>query len=259
MTEVKKTLAILKSRWPEVVLIIVIYFLSMLSSPLITELRPKLIKTLSLVISFLSLLFLLIQTLLRCGFLRTIYLEGPKRQSPFTLLRIGMHFLWRMFVLYLIYILPFFLSLLIFSKSVGKYISSDKVSSSHTIYWFSTLYPVFVNSVLIKLILLIPALIIVLDCAIFDSFGFIRQYKLLNAKELVLLYFVNIAIGLLESIFSFYYWGTTCSTTQSQYTLIFIFSLITSFISLMIAVMAVRFVASQNLVYDSKKVEDSRT
>jgi hypothetical protein len=158
MTEIKKTLAILKARWPEVVLIIGVSLLTIISSRLIAKLGPKSIRTINLIVPLLSVLFLLIQALLRCGFLRTIYLEYSKRQSPLVLLRTGMHFLWRMFVLFLIYSLPF---MLVSSRSVCKYISFGKPTSPHAFFWFSTLYPVFVNLVLIKLILLIPALIIV--------------------------------------------------------------------------------------------------
>ncbi|MDD5064020.1 MAG: hypothetical protein PHQ35_04575 [Phycisphaerae bacterium] len=251
MTEIKKTLAILKVRWPEVVLIIGAGLLIIISSRLLTALRPKSIRTVSLVIPFLSVLFLLIQTLLRCGFLRTVYLECSKRQSLLVLLRTGMRFLWRMFVLHLIYSLPFMLSFLLLSKLVYKYIIPSNTMSPHIVFLFNTLYPVCISLALIKLILLIPALIIVLGCTVFDSFKLFRRYKLSDAKELVLLYFANIAIGLLGSILSHCFWGATCSTAQSQYILRTGFFLVTYFINLMIAVMAVRFVASQNLVFDN--------
>lgn len=256
MTEIRKTLAILKVRWPEVALIIGIYLLAILSNRLLAEVRLKSIRTINLIIPFVSLLLLLIRTLLRCGFLRTIYLEGPKRQSPLVLLLIGMHFLWRMFVLSLIYSLPFILSFLIFSNLIHRYISSDKLTFSHIVFWFNTLYSVFVNLVLIKLILLIPALIIVLDCGVFDGFKSIRQYKLSKAKELVILYCVNIAIGIFVSILLLYCQGASCRTTccsaitTSQYILRIMSSTVANFISLMIAVMAVRFVASVNLAHD---------
>ncbi len=167
-----------------------------------------------------------------------------------------MHFLWRMFALFLIYMLSFMLLFWIFSRLAHRYIGSG---ASHAVFWFNVLYPVFVNSILIKLMLLLPALIIVLDCTIFDSFKLFRRYKLSNAKELVFLYFANIAIGLSRSILSFYFLDTTHygTTVLSQYISRTIFFLITSFINLMIAIMAVRFVASQNLVYDVKLVEDS--
>jgi hypothetical protein len=239
MTEIKKTLAILKARWPEVAFIIGIYLLTTLSGRLLLTAGRKSIPMTYLTIIFVLLLFLLIGTLLRFGFLRTVYLEGQKRQALIVLLRTGNHFFWRMFALVWIYAFPVTLSIIMFSKLIP----------SHVIPWFYTLYSTLVNLILIKLMVLIPALIIVLDCRVFDSFRFFRRYKLLNAKELVFSYCGNIALVLLASTLSHY-----CSiTTISQYILSTVFSIITYFISLMIAVMAVRFVASCNLVYDNHK------
>lgn len=242
MTEIKKTLAILKARWPEVVLLIGSHILASKSTTIFLNLIPKSVRSLYLINRFMPLpylLFLLIRTLLFCGFLRAVYLEGAKRQSPFVLLRIGTRFLWRMFVLGMIYSIPFIILTIGFLN----------LPSLRDILW---LFPVLVNLVLIKIIVLIPALIIVLDCRVFDSFKFLKRYKLSNAKDLVFLYCGNIAIGLLGSILSGHCCtscGTTCCsiTTTPQYILTTVFSIITFFISLIIAVMAVRFVASHDL------------
>lgn len=245
MTEIRKTLAILKARWPEVTIIIGIHILFVRSNILFVKLMPESMRILyvNYFISYTSLLFLLIQTVLRCGFLRTVYLEGQKRQALVVLLRTGIYFLWRMFVLYVIYALLSMLSITVFSNLIP----------SDASFWFHTLYPILVSLVLIKLIVLIPALIIILDCRVFDSFRFIKRYKLSNAKELIFLYCGNIAIGLLGAILSRYFWGTSCGTTccsvvtTPQYILTTVFSIITYFINLMTAVMAVRFVASHDL------------
>lgn len=263
MTEIKETLAILKARWPEVALIIGIHLLGILPNTLIAGVGAKSRQTINLTMPFVLLLFMLILTILRCGFTRTIYLEGSKRQSPLVLLRTGVHFLWRMFVLYLIYSLPFMLLFLMFSSLIRRYISPDSLASPHIISWFSALYPVFVSLVLIKLILLIPALIIVLDCEVFDSFRFIKHYKLSKAKELVVLYCVNIAIGLFISISFLHCRGTSCGTTccgaitTSQHILRVMYSTVANFIGLITAVMAVRFVASQNLAPDNHEPSEN--
>ena len=247
MTEIKKTLTILKARWPEAVLIISLPLLWNLLNRFLIEFRPRLTPTTIFIIQFIPLLLLLIRTILRCGFLRTVYLEGQKQQKLVVLLRTGIYFLWRMFVLHLIYALPFMLTMIGFSKLIPP----------DATFWFYILYPILVNLVLIKLILLIPALIIVLDCRVFDSFKFLRRYKLSNAKELVFLYCGNIVIGLLGSILSRYCWGTSCGTTccsittTSQYIFTTVFSVMGYFISLMTAVMAVRFVAFTDLTHDS--------
>jgi len=254
MNEIKKTLQTLKARWPEAALIIIIPLLWKLSPRLVELLQLKSIRTINRIILPVCWLLILIVTLIRCGFLRTLYLEGSKRQSVPALLRIGAHFLWRMFILSLIYSLPLILLSFAFHQLLFRYINLDNPSSSQISFWFNALYPVVVKLVLIKLILLIPALIIVLDCSIIDSFKFTRRYKLLKAKELVLLYLVNIVIGLLLPL---YYWNRGCGysccspMTSSQHFLRFAFSTVTQFINLMTAVMAVKFVASANLANDN--------
>ena len=246
MTEIKKTLAILKARWPEVAFIIGTYLLAILPGKLLLKSGIKSIPTIYLTIILVFLLFLLIGTFLCLGFLRTVYLEGQRRQRLLILLRTGKHFFWRMFALCWIYALPFTLSIIVLSKLIP----------SHVIPWFYTLYSTLVNLILIKLMILIPALIIVLDCGVFDSFKFLRSYKLSNAKELVLLYCGNVAIGSFWSILSRYYCGTSCSTTHcsittsQQYILTTLFSIVSHFIGLMIAVMAVRFVSSHDSTYN---------
>jgi hypothetical protein len=256
MTEIKKTLAILKSRQFEVALIIGTHFLAILPRKLFSGVGAKSILTIYSVTLFVPLLFSLISTLLCIGFLRTVYLEDTKRQSPFILLRIGIHFLWRMFVLGMIYSLPFILQTIIYSQFIYKYISYSTLTSSHIFLWFNTLCPISLRLVLIKLIVLTPALIIVLDCRVFDSLKFLKQYKLSNAKELVFLYCGNIALGLFKSILLRYCLGTGCSDAAYcdpiiilRYFLATVFSIAGYFIGFMISIMAVRFVASPDSAY----------
>jgi hypothetical protein len=246
MAEIKKTLAILKARWPEAAFIIGIPLLATLLRKILLNAGVKSTSIITSATLLVSLLFSLISMLLRLGFLRTIYLEGQKRQTLAALLRTGVHFLWRMFVLGLIYMMLLMLLMIVFSKLVPP----------EAISWVYMLYPILVNLILIKLMVLIPALIIVLDCKVFDSFRFLRRYKLSNAKELIFLYCGNIAFGFFGAILSRYFWRTSCgtaccsTTTTPQYILTTVFYTITYFISLMISVMAVRFVASHNSAHD---------
>ncbi len=250
MSEIRKTLAIFKVRWPEVALIIGISILAILSNRLLSIVRSKSIRIIGLIIPFVLLTLSLTRTLLRCGFLRTVYLEGPKRQSPLFLLRIGIHFLWRMIVLSLIYSLPFILPFLIYYSLIYKHARNPQEFTSSHFFWIFTLYPIFLNLIFIKLILLIPALVFVLDCPALKSFKFLKFCKLSDARELVILYCINIVIGLFFSILSRYCCGTSCGSICCngksnlqilQDILIVISALVINFISLMIAVMAVRF------------------
>ena len=146
MTEIKKTLAILKARWPEVALIIGIPLLAMLLEKLLLKAGAKSTLTIYSATLFLPLLFSLISILLRLGFLRTLYLEGTKRQSPFILLRIGAHFFWRMFVLGMIYTLLLIPLFLILHNLPNRSINhSDIPTLSHNIFWLNTLYSMLVS------------------------------------------------------------------------------------------------------------------
>jgi len=119
MNEIKKTLQTLKARWPEAALIIIIPLLWKLSPRLVELLQLKSIRTINRIILPVCWLLILIVTLIRCGFLRTLYLEGSKRQSVPALLRIGAHFLWRMFILSLIYSLPLMVLLYLVNIVIG--------------------------------------------------------------------------------------------------------------------------------------------
>jgi len=249
VTEIKNTLAILKARWPEVAVIIGLPLLSrfvrILHGYFTVKgfLTPCMFNRLLIPI---TILFPIVLTVLRCGFLRTAYLEGPKRHSPLVLFRVGIHFLWRMIVLGALYGIPFFALILFGHHFIVRQVSPESLSQiTLSIY---QLCFVAANMILVKLILLIPALIIVLDCRVFESFRFLKFCKLSKARTLVILYFINIAIGFFPSILSQYCWsiscGTTCcsTTSASQYILRVVFSVVTNIIRLMIAVMAVRFV-----------------
>ncbi len=86
MTEIKKTLAILKARWPEVILIIGLTVLLPFLSKLLTKLKYDsalsltvlAVLALAVLATSFSLALMLITIMLRSGFLRTVYLEGQK-------------------------------------------------------------------------------------------------------------------------------------------------------------------------------------
>ncbi len=192
MTEIKETLGILKARWPEVTLIVGLYALAVLSNNLFRAARPDLTKTLLLLrIPFLlfSLTLMVVSTILNYGFLRTVYLEGQKGQTPMALLKKGRYFFWRMVGFGLIYVVPcvilawlIFLIIKQFTFIDASFFQAAKVVPF--IYQLCFIAPMLI---LIKVALFIPALILVLDCGVFESFKFLRKCKLLDSRELVAL------------------------------------------------------------------------
>lgn len=253
MAEIKKTLTILKARWPEVTLIIGLYALAILSNNLSRATRPDLTKTLFLLripFSLFSLTLMVVSMILNYGFLRTVHLEGQKVQTPMALLKTGRHFFWRMVGFGLIYIVPYFiLAWLIFL--IIKYftfIDTGFLETAKVTPWLYQLCSIAPMLILIKVVLFIPALIIVLDCGVFKSFKFLRKCKLLDSRELVALFCLRMVLPFLWVFLQIPY----NPATSSQYILRIVSSIIGQFIGLIISVMAVRFVASLHLVYDNQ-------
>ena len=239
MNEIKETLKIFKARWPEVVLIISLTLLKPLTGKMTncsavkqTQLYPQIVHWFFLTVGLLTAIVL---TFLYFGFLRTVYTEGCNRQSLSSLLRTGSHFFWRMLGFGLICVIPFLILLFITRHFYPQ-----------TLPWINTLCTI----ILIKILLLIPALIIVLDCGVFESFRMLRQCKLSDAKTLVVLFFLNIALSL--------FWTFLLQLSSVLPALHFILTLawkiISAFIQLIITVTAVRFVASLDLVYDNEQI-----
>ncbi len=249
MTETKKTLSILKARWPEVVLIIGLGILSLFVNKLILIVQPKVTPMQVLIDLGYLLLVWLILIMLTVGFQRTVYLEGDQRQSPIVLLRVGKHFFWRIVGLGLLFLITcFILAWLIFL--IIKYftpIDTGFLETAKVTPWLYQLCFIAPRLILIKVVLFIPALIIVLDCRVFKSFKFLKLCKLLEAKELLVLFVVSMGLTFL--------WTLLPKLNDIEIPLEYIFTIVLSisghFIGLMISVMAVRFVASLDLVYDN--------
>lgn len=249
MTKINKTLTILQSRWPEVTLIIGLHLLRPLMSPLLSSLVAKQVfsqNILLLLHTTVSLLLWASLILIHCGFFRTAYLEGNNRQSALVLIRAGKHFFRRIFLWYLMYAIPF-LALMLFGSLIVRVVRPGELIFTNAAFWIRPLCSIAIELALIKLSLLIPALIIVLDCEVIASFKLLRRCKLSNARELIVLFLVQIALGLLWTFASQF----SLAITTLYYITIGIYYIVSEFINLMIGVAAVRFVASLDLVYDS--------
>ena len=248
MTEIKKTLAILKARWPEVTLIIGIFLSRPLVNKLLSGLVAKQLLTPNkfvLLYPSISLLLVAISATLRSGFLRTVYLQGNQRSSPLTLLRMGIYFLWRMVVLGALYSIPFLLVTLLSTRIIAGLVSPESLVQIG--FWINQLFFMAFSVILVKLILLLPALVIVLDCRTFESFKFLKHCRLWEAKELVILFYAHLVFRFLLRFLRLHY----DIPTGSRYILEIGPLIISGFVNLTIAVMAMKFVASLDLVYDS--------
>jgi len=242
MTEIKRALAILRARWPEAALVI---GLSVLPAFLNNRFRAEK-SNLTGVQSFLYLgsylVIIVVYTIFKCGFLRTVYLEGKKQQSSTILFKTGRFFFWRMVgfgILLAIALFPLF-ALILFTVKL--------IMSQYLPYLL--IYQLSITStliILIKPLLLMPSLIIVLNCRVLKSLKLLKHCKLMDAKELVVLYCFQMMLPFLWIFLGIPYGAKAIS----QCILTIGPTIITYFTYLIVSVMAVRFVASLNLVYDN--------
>ena len=258
MTETKKSLAILRARWPEVTLIIGLYTLVELSHSLFGFTEPDVDVTKTMFLP--SILFIMSLTvvamILSYGFLRTVYLEGPKEQTPLDLLKTGKHFFWRMVGFGFVFAgLYFILTVLIFS--ITKYFTSTEagfIESATSAPWRHQLCLTAAMLIMIKVYLFIPALILVLDCRVVNSFKLLSKFKLFKSKELVALFCLSTMIHLLWLLLKI----PENPETIPQY-IITIGTIVTGqVLGLIVTVTAVRFVSSLDLGYDGP-VTDSNS
>ena len=241
MNEMKETIKILKTRWLEVAFLISISFL--------TSFLIGITKTYQLNRSWMAVVcfgLFFIEIIIYLGFLRTVSLEGQHRQSPLNLFREGKQFLLRFIGLGLLYaIVLIILVQLIFwiikmAMSIGGNLK-EVAPVIPRLCWF------IVNLILIKPYLFIPALIIVLDCRVFESFRFLRQCKLFNAKGLLVIYGVQIISPVVWLLLT-----ESMELTPFQQTVLGLsYFVIWQLLTLIIFVMSVGFIASQNLAYDN--------
>ena len=242
MNELKDTIEILKARRLEIAFIICISFLASLSLG-ISDAYPEYQSWLGLT----SLGLTLVNILIYLGFLRTIYLESDKRFSLTDLIHKGKRFFLRYFVLGLLYLIflvviaqvVFHILKIALSIDGGLREAGPVIAR---LCWFITML------ILIKPYLLIPALIIVLDCGIFESVKFLKHCKLFQVKVLLLIYGIKIASPIIWLLLTNYKESELTAFTQTVFSLSF-YAMYQVF-TLIIFIMAVRFIASQDFVPD---------
>ena len=247
MSEIKETIVILLARWREVVLITSLHVLMMLINKLLIWLS-EIGSFLELINLSCMLVLIVIIALLTVAFLRTTYIEGRKRQSPLNLFLIGKHFLWRIIGFELLFASAYWvlgwIVFLVINRSTS--INTNFLETAKTAPFVYYLCFAIAASILIKPLLLVFPIVIVKDCRLLTSFKLLKQYRLLDAKGLVILFLVCTALtvnwAFLPSIES------AMSITQQILRVLFI--ILQSFNSLIVGVMAVRFVGSLDLTYN---------
>jgi len=245
MTEIQKTLQTLKARYPEVALIIGLNVLALLSAVMTLKDLPAEEEAASMqpattVFLVFAVAAAILSVMLKYGFMRTVYLEGDKHCQPGDLLKTGRPFFWRIVGLGLLATAAL-LILQYPAMAIEQKLASG--GKEHSI--FITGYSIVVMLILMKPILLMPVLIVVLDCRILQSWALLKRLRLLDAKVLIVLFCIQIAIGLVWQPYTI----LQTKAALSDYVITILAAIAFHFLALLAAVTAIRFVASSDLVY----------
>ncbi|MBI5397699.1 MAG: hypothetical protein HZA91_20570 [Verrucomicrobia bacterium] len=185
----KQTIAILRSRWPEVAVLLAVWtgsaILGSSSHPSGSAEWAK--SGILHCLSYLGLPLTLLGWILEPGFVRLVCLRGQARQPFAEMWRTGLPFFWRMFGFGLLLILPAIFVLFFITRAAG-YLSHTAPPNLKDVMapfvggWFV---------LLIKPAVYMPALIINKDCGIYDAWKRMRSYPILRELRLPVLFLLS--------------------------------------------------------------------
>lgn len=226
-----ETFDILRKRWVEVAVIVALGILRW-HIPMLTAVAG--ISILRYLSQLLVIVIAAVMLIARAGFLHTAHLYGDRRQRISTLLQTGKHFFWQLLVFYAMYKILMSGILLI-----GLLLM--RADFRTVVVGRSVLFHIALAVILMKPLLLVPALIIVRDCRAFEGIKLIWSYKLLRAKELLLFFAIQQAF-MFVSIFMPHpkeAGGISYYLTHAGN------NIISSLLVIVVALSAVRFVAGE--------------
>jgi hypothetical protein len=238
---------ILKKRWPEAALVIVLQAgLMVLAEEISGQARSlendpaALPPFMGFVLGAGTALFAVIWQMLYLGFLATACTEGTAPKQPGELVSVGRLFFWRMLrfqILWAVAYLAIAFGLLVMVHSTIFRLKS----ASEIPQWIWQLCSFGALAILIKPTLLGPAAMIVRDRMVLEALGMMREYKLSQAKGLVWAFFICFgAIFLLSSLQSL-----TGAAGVYQYVAAGISAIISSTLVLAVNLAAILFVAKR--------------
>ena len=256
MSRPNRTLAVFTTHWRAVSAIICLQLLVALIQRLLLRFGyPSGWYPLLLLSSLLVLSLTLRAGLLKLGLLRAGYVDARTRLPALMLLRIGAHFLWRFFLLGLLYGLALVLAWQISIAALARLHRIDGVFSGLLTLWRRGIWMLVFRLILMKLILLLPALIIVRDCRVWAAFRAVRRrrYRLRERPTLIFWFCLSIALS-----FVFVCIRTALARTVCPSILFQVISVaVSTLIGLAVAIKAIEFVAGRAIGYDSGRAGQS--
>jgi hypothetical protein len=180
---IRKTVEILKSRWPEAMLLLVLQTAMML-------LYEEMMKRWGMgaespipapewamfLLGMGSMAMIIVWHLLLLGFVKTAAMEGTMPQEPMTLLKMGRPYLWR--IIGFQFVLAGGVWLLTWAMVSCYYYASGQASGTLPPGWLLEVVGAAAIVLLMKPVFLVPAFIVVLDLPVMDSFARMMQVHL---------------------------------------------------------------------------------
>jgi hypothetical protein len=199
-TEVRGTVLrtmhqILLNRWAEVTMIVVLYAGMMAwGQYLIWEIyrgEQSALKRLSDAAGFFlgmgTMAYGIVTQMLMLGFLASVVHEGTRRQEPTTLLLAGRYFFWRWIRFLFVSESLLFAGMVISFQLINSTILHMR-SYQDIALWVKFIIYIVPAVILSKLILVVPAEMIVRNRMVFESIRSIREYSLWWIKALIFVY-----------------------------------------------------------------------
>ncbi len=185
-------------------------------------------------------LFAVIWQMLYLGFLATACTEGTAPKQPGELVGAGRLFFWRMMRFQIVLGIAYVgISLMVLAIVQSAALGQKDASSIPA--WVAHLCSFAALVVLVKPILLTPAIMIVRDRMVLEAFKLLKEYRLAEAKPVVRAFFICFAtVYLLSSLL-----GLIETGSVFYYALVGIYAVVSSTLIVSVTLGAVLFVASK--------------
>ncbi len=182
------SLKLMYKRWPEVLLVILFTGGAMLMM-IEHDKNTNASEAVTMLMAIVTGIFMVLGYIFQIGFLRTVVIQPDDHFHPTQLLMIGRQFLWRIVGFSIILAIIFFILANAFLAAMITFFSdidiqnSIKAPTQEIPDWYSLVAAAAALILFLKYWLFVPALIIVTDCKLLESWKLIKPVKLFKARE----------------------------------------------------------------------------
>ena len=244
---IQKAIDILKVRWPEVMLVVVLQAaMMMLAEEVVTisenaEAQGAMLPIwASFLLGFGIMLFAILWQMIYLGFLKTSAVSGGDPQQPLQLLRSGRPYFWR--ILFFQIMLGFALMLLnsFLASSFGGLIWKGRPFAELP-QWFVQICALVGILIVLKPLLLVPAQMIVYDITVFQAIYRMRFCRISSVDNFFRIIFISFGAIILSTLLV----GSLTPKTTAYYIFSGLHQAAFSFILLTLTLIAVLWIQQQ--------------